>query len=182
MFNRVNQFCQSYYNELPADGLKTALKSSIFSFTASILLCCSRINQTPDFPRIFVASLIGGVASVIHVLTTPFFNYLFDNPHSHTFSGIQEMIKYLVNVTFTQLLINKITASNFNLITAIIPKGENFFIFASNNIKVIYDISKSLLDWMSSGGAVRVQDPFARDPLEGFFDFNKNPPPIYLSY
>jgi hypothetical protein len=138
MFSAVNQFSQNYYDQLPADGLKAAGLSVVFSFTASIVMLTliTPSNQAPNnLSRAGLAAGIAFLATSIHALTTPIFNYLFDNPNNQTLNGFQEFIKVVIDITLAHILINYTTALKVNLITTTsINLHDGNFICLPNNL------------------------------------------------
>lgn len=181
MFNRVGQFCenfsQEYYDQIPADGLKAIGLSAVVSLVASIIIATfsTGANQPANLSRVALAVGIGSLASVIHVLTTPIFNYIFDNPNND-FNGFQEFIRVLIDITLTQVLINHTTAFKINLITALNLQGGNFIILPHNLFKAGSDMAIRTLNVIDPGFAAFVRHICMRLGM----DFNVNPTPVYM--
>ncbi len=185
MFNAVNQFCQNYYDQLPADGLRAVGLSATGSLLASVTLVILTTprDQIPfDLSRACAAVGISFLAAMIHALTTPIFNYFFDNP-TNEFNGWQELLRILTDITLVHLLINHTTAFKVNLITAQFPRGPNFVILPHTLIKASMDnaaIMSRVLQF-SHGRNVPSLAHF-RAGMADYFDFNHNSSPIYVVF
>lgn len=174
MFTPISQFCQNYYDQIPDDSLKTIAFSGVLSFVAEVFVITlsSPTNQTPNLTRSAFAFSIAVVAASIHAITTPIFNYLFDNP-KHEFNGYQEYIQILVDITLTHVLINHTTS--INLITAMNLQNGNFIILPSNILKSSTDIGLRLLNLLDPTVSADL-----RHMIEDIgMDFNSNTTPIY---
>lgn len=152
MFDVVNKYCKAYYDKLPADGLKSAGLSAMYSFTASMIYIAWKtpMNQMPnDLSRAGIAAGIGFVAAGIHAITQPIFNYFFSNPDNH-FNMWEEIIRNLTSISLTHILINDITPFKINLITPRSPINENFIIFPTTLIHIAIQAAASVASIFSS--------------------------------
>lgn len=141
MIQSMNQVCQNYYDNLPSDTIKIAAKSALFSFITSVCIVAitTKPNQPVDLARSALAATIAATATIIHALTQPIFNYLFDQKLNSSDSYV-EFIRVLYDIIFTHVLVNNLTAFKINLINTIIPSGENFVILPSNLIRISLDL------------------------------------------
>lgn len=136
--NSISQICKNYYDQLPDDGLRAIGFSTLYSFFASVTIITLKtlLNQpTRGLNRSGLAAGIAFVATTIHVMTTPIFNYLFNNPNNQQFNGWQEMVKAVSVEALTQMLINS-TGSKANIITAWRVHNDDFLFFPNNIMKI----------------------------------------------
>lgn len=148
MFNNISKICNDYYNQLPADGLKSAGLSALYSFTASLIVIKLKtpINQMPsNLSRAGLAAGIAFTAATINALTAPIFNYLYDNPNNY-FNCWEEFLRNITSLSLTHILINSTTAFKVNLLTAFNLKNENFIIFSTSLIKIA---AYQAVNWVS---------------------------------
>lgn len=173
MINTVNQFCQGYYNQIPTDGLRAVGLSALFSFTASVLViaCTTPVNQMPNLSRAGVAAGISCLAATIHALTTPIFNFLFNNPNND-FDGRIECMRFVIDITLVHILINHIIAFKINLL------------MSTTSTHIPHTLVKIFLDMSLKFGEFITEQslPDIRDMFEQRFhvDFNQNSSPIYI--
>jgi hypothetical protein len=115
--------------------------SGTISLIASTILltCTSPVNQSVSLTRPFVAAGIATIASTIDRLTTPLFNYLFDQS-PNDFNGVTELVKQMSVVILTHTLINHTTPYNVNLITTQFSKNENFFLVGTALFRASCDV------------------------------------------
>lgn len=142
MLPAINQYCRNYYNQIPLGSLRTASLSAAFSFSASVLLLAFE-PSTIILSRASAAAGIAFIASAIHIVTTPIFNYIFNNPH-HQFNGWQEIIKSLTSRTLAHILVNYSIKDQINLISFATTRYGVFIVIASNIVKCIADIMCTL--------------------------------------
>lgn len=110
MLNRMSQFCQDYYNQIPAHSLKAIGLSAAASFFATIIFYRAQ-NISP-----LASAKIAIIASTIHALITPMFNYIFAN-NGHTYNSYQEFCQIILNV----LVIRALGRSVFNCRVGAMP-------------------------------------------------------------
>lgn len=179
MFNTVNQFCQNYYDQLPTDGLRAIGLSTILSFTASvtIITLTTPTNQMPNsLSRAGCVALISCLATSIHVVTHPIFNYVFDNPNDE-FNGYQEFISTCIDITLSHILINYATSYKVNLLTSMSISKENFIILPSSIVKITLDMLFRGLDYIYPG----IRDEAYNDLKNEFnIDLKYSSTPVYL--
>ncbi len=136
VFEAIKQTCQTYYNELPNNIPRTVCQSAIYSFTISMVISNLR-PSLPEIGRPLAAAGIAALASLVHALTTPFFNYLFGDQNANFF---RETVKFTFNTTLVHLLFNS-TTYKVNLITVhgnwFVPMGMNFL---KSSFKLIPDL------------------------------------------
>jgi hypothetical protein len=177
MFNNINQFCHNYYDQLPPNLLRTIGCSAAVSFAASVcvLAVTSKPNQAVDLSRAVLATCIGITATLVHALTSPLFNDLF-NVNNQAFNGYLEFTKIITNITLTQVLINYLTGYKINLITAFIPKNDNFIILPNTIVKILLDMYIRALDLMTPNFALHMQQQCHQFGI----DLNTNSTPVYI--
>jgi hypothetical protein len=177
VFNNINQFCQNYYNQLPPNLLRTIGCNAAASFVASVcvLAVTSKPNQAVDLSRAVFATCIGITATLVHALTTPLFNDLF-NVNNQTFNGYLEFTKIITNITLTQILINYTTAYKINLITAFMPKNDNFIILPNTIVKILSDMYIKAFDILDPNFALHMRQQCHQLGI----DFNTNSTPVYI--
>ncbi|MFI0435263.1 MAG: hypothetical protein ACH350_05990 [Parachlamydiaceae bacterium] len=90
MINQISQSFKSYYNDLPDHITRSILKSGALTFTLTVM-CADKSNGMVNFENALVYAGLAALASTIHALTTPLFNYLLEK--SDTSKPINETIK-----------------------------------------------------------------------------------------
>lgn len=152
MFNAVGNFCNNYYQQLPDDGLKSAGLSAMGSFLASATVICMKsgyYQMQPDFTRAGLAAGVTFAAAIIHTITTPIFNYLFDNPNNQ-FNGFYEFAKFSMTVYLTHFLINHATAFKINLVSQVNFQYGKFNLIPSNLIWAELDVIARVFHFFGS--------------------------------
>lgn len=174
MISSIQNVCHNYYEQLPPNTLRSIGLSALFTFTAStivITLGADITNQPVSLARPALAAAVTMTATAIHALTTPIFNYLFENP-TNKFSGGIEFLKTFTTLTLTHLLFS-ITSYKVNLLNPSLIKGDGFITFPGNIFKQMLGMLQSLDNLLKGNQA---------QPTNGLgMDFNQNPNPVYLT-
>lgn len=105
VFNTVHDHFHSYYAQLPVNTLPSVFRSALYSFSVSFILV-GIDSKTIHLTRPLIAAGVSGTAALVHALTNPLFNYIFEN---HGIKWHQEAIRFIIDVTTTSLLINHVT-------------------------------------------------------------------------
>jgi uncharacterized membrane protein YbhN (UPF0104 family) len=171
MFGSIGQFCKNYYDQIPLYTFKTAACSAAITFAI-----CITVVRGPSYPRVDLsragsAATIAVVATLIHALTTPLFNYIFDT-NGQSFNGYKELCRFFINVGFTQILINHTTPFKIGLLDGVTYK-HNFLCVPGTLQKIASDVLIVAADLLEIGIP-------SRNTLQTWFDFNTNPTPYYI--
>lgn len=148
MINGISQFCHDYYDQIPVHSLKAVGLSAVTTFTASVLLFSDMENSRALDLRPFLGAGIAAVAAAIHALTIPIFNYIFDN--NGIYNPYQEFAHTISCKFLTQILFNRVTAFNINLL-----EGDqstlvnNFTVFLSCQMRMVADIMIRLIAYFN---------------------------------
>lgn len=178
MINSIRNVCQTYYNELPADGFKKIGLSAAVSFAASTVLSVYLMSESRNqiFARAAVAAGMAAIAGAIHVLTKPIFNYLCDNT-ANRFNPYQEFMATAISLACTQTLVNHFTAMKVNLWDSAYFNGYQFFPALPIHLPLI---SVHFIDRICGWLNPNTMRTFA-DLLQNFgIDIHSNAPPFYV--
>lgn len=146
MLNGINHCCKDYYDQIPANSLRAIGLSAVTSFTAT--LCFPKT----DLSRPFLAAGIVGLAATIHAITAPIFNYIFDN--KGVYNPYQEFAHILFNTTLTQILFNRVTPFNINLLNNdLVSFSNRYGMMTSSLIRIIADITLRALNYFEPLGS-----------------------------
>lgn len=179
MFATVQQACQDYYDQIPEHSLRSIGLSAMMSFTATLVILSyqTEINRPVSFSRPVLAAAVGVVASTVQAVTTPIFNYLFDTS-SNQFNGFHECFKRIIVICLTQILFNRATSHNINLVNSgLYFQDANFVTFESNIAKVSFDIGIRICEFFGTPQGYRQYVEY----LFGV-NFNSNSNPIYIAF
>lgn len=172
MINSITHFCQSHYDQIPADTFKSACIGAMISFTVSQLMIELRApNQMPNLARPAIAAGVSFIAGVIHGLVTPIFNYLFDNS-TNQYHPWQEILKISITVSLAHVLVNTSTVYKVNLMTSNFPfLNDNYLVLVSNMMRLAYDLGDNMFGFL----------PWFRNSLQNLgVNFTGNPNPYYI--
>jgi hypothetical protein len=129
MIASFNNVCQNYYNHLPANTVRSVGQSALFSFSACFLFVTlpqgNQAGQMSNLLRPIVVAGIAALASSIHALMNPLFEFIFGDPQIKAY---REGIKWVVVSTLTSIVIARLTNTQFDLraIQLILPLSLNF--------------------------------------------------------
>ena len=140
MIDTIQEGFKDYYNALPEHTLRSIGLSAVCTFTASTL-AASQVagwNQPVSFYRPFLATAISTVASTIHALTRPFFDYLFNNT-TRDYNGFQDCFQYFTVTVFTHMYV----------LTAI--SLENDFLIFSHTLPKMGMYMAQAFDYFAAG-------------------------------
>jgi hypothetical protein len=178
MLNAISQFCYDYYDQIPAHSLRAIGLSAVTTFTATVILLAASkgSNKAVDVSRPVLGAGIALMAATIHALTIPIFNYLFDN--NGIYNPYQEAVHVVFSMTLTQLLINRVTSLNINLLTSNLwdPHKDSFVIWTSSYIRIIGDIMLRALAYSCPAPII---SSWRSDMQDWGINFNQTTP-IYL--
>ena len=138
MFDAIQTACNDYYQAMPNYSLRAVGRSAVFTFTASVIF--SNIGGGPlNFMRPATAASVAVLASTINALTTPFFNWIFEN---QDYKIHQEFIRFIIDVTLIHHLIS--FATPFKVLTKKAGIGIGIHIFSQN---MLLKAPLSALSW-----------------------------------
>lgn len=144
MIQTIKQTCQNYYNQIPAGSLRAVCRSGLFSFTASLIL----FNSDPRAVNLIRPALAGttaAVASSIHALIIPLFNYICGNHQSQWY---KELFLTCSSLALAHVGLNyALPSCNINLITTLSPL-DRFVILSSSLVKIILQLPSSCIHLM----------------------------------
>ncbi len=121
IFNTVQDRFHVYYAQLPANTLPSMFRSALYSFSISFIIG-GIDSRTIQLTRPLITAGVAGLATLIHALTNPFFNYIFENQR---IKWHQEAIRFIIDVTATSLLVRQ--AAAFKVQELIFQKAAFWF-------------------------------------------------------
>ncbi len=129
--NLIHNGIKSYYMQLPVNTGPSICRSALYSFAASfIILKTNSSRATANLTRPLVLSGVAATASLMHALTTPIFNYIFEN---QDMKWTQETFRFIFTFTMIQLALNHPSSSKIN---QMITNKKSFYFFSSNLIGI----------------------------------------------
>lgn len=185
MISNIGQFFSHYYNEIPPNSLRTIGCSAITSFVITILFGgIGKNNPAFDLTNTVLATGISTLATTIHALTHPIFNYIF-HTHNGEFNGFKESAKILINSALTHSLINNLTPYKINFINNLLDdeKRKVFLLIPSNVIKMGVDMGLRIVEKIENLVTGSNNAYFGNNQIGNFFgvNFSFNSTPMYIT-
>lgn len=157
MLHAIKDGYLSYYNQIPADTLPAIGRSAIYSFTFSFITVRSRA-PTMDLTTCLVSAGYAALASTIHALTTPIFNYMFGNQDVYF---LQEAAKCWINISLSLTLVSYITTKQINFVAM-----KYFFGASLVSLTAYFDLFPKALNYLGQqfhdpsliAGAQKIRD------------------------
>ncbi|MCE2982550.1 MAG: hypothetical protein LW832_03180 [Parachlamydia sp.] len=114
MFGIVESACKNYYTQIPEGSLRSIFKSGVYPFVISFVCVNYTKGAALNFTRPLASAAACTLASTIHALTAPFFEWLFENDKFYVH---QEIIKFWIDLTLAHSLIHYATPYKVALFT-----------------------------------------------------------------
>ncbi len=145
MFNDVRQKCQNYYDHIPSDTLPKMVRSALYTFGIAFVINQKNFGSPYNMAIPLAAAGMAAVASLIYALTTPIFNMVFGD---NRILFHRELIKQLVNISFSSTILNYVTTGKVNLFSLNLLGG-----FSCNIILGLFEIAPTFVDWLGATAA-----------------------------
>ncbi len=126
MFQAIKDGFQNYYNQIPNETLSAIGRSAVYSFTYSFFL--GRHVNPLNLTTPLVSAGYAALASTIHAVTTPIFNYMFGNQDVYF---IQEFAKLCISISLSLSLVSYATTKQINITALKQFQGLNFTALAA---------------------------------------------------
>lgn len=169
MFNTVQNHFHDYYTQLPLNTCPSIFRSALYSFSISFILggVDSRAIQ---LTRPLMTAGVASTATLIHALTNPVFNYIFEN------RGVkwhQETIRFIIDITVTSLLASHVTTIK---VQELAFEKTAFWFMSTHAARVGVDLAVGLIGTLDERIATQ-----ARNWLGTWgFKFNIEDNPTYI--
>lgn len=111
MFDTIRQTCRTYCHQIPANFIKKASQSAVYSFAATYVYVSMESENSDQVPKALISASTAAGASLIYSLTTPLFNALFED---NQITLGREFLKNAVAIGSTTMVWEHFTTRNEN--------------------------------------------------------------------
>jgi hypothetical protein len=113
VISAIKQTCQSYYDALPEEIVPTIAKSALCTLAISVIFIKRDFKEVINLASPLLNAGVAALASTIHALMTPFFNYVFG---TKKLDWTHEMIKSVTTAVLASGLTSMALTAQVNLV------------------------------------------------------------------
>ncbi|MCE2982174.1 MAG: hypothetical protein LW832_01285 [Parachlamydia sp.] len=133
-----------YAKGLPSNIVPSMGRSALYSFTASLIFVNGGLAPLKNMQQPLISACVAAIASLLHALLTPFFNYIFDNENIRWY---QEPIKLFIGILAMDRLVAGTLPGKLHFFSKRLFQSRLLFLSSNDLIKTAADFSVPVLNW-----------------------------------